>query len=67
VWPAVVRLPHYNVEFPQWRERPLTEFINPSTMGGAVGNDLLNKLLQYDPDRRIACKTSLQHPFFLQN
>lgn len=67
VWPAVVRLPHYNVEFPQWRERPLTEFITPSTMGGVVGNDLLNKLLQYDPDRRIACKTALQHPFFLQN
>jgi len=28
--------------------------------------DLLNQLLQYDPDRRISCKAALQHPFFLQ-
>jgi cyclin-dependent kinase len=65
IWPAVVRLPHYNAEFPSWRERPITDFVSASLLGHS-GIDLLNKLLAYDPDRRIACKTALQHPFFLQ-
>ena len=65
LWPAVVRLPHYNAEFPQWRELPITDFVTLQSMGGPAGADLLNKLLHYDPDRRIACKTALQHPFFL--
>eukprot|EP00977_Amphora_coffeiformis_P010241 scaffold2376_cov188-Amphora_coffeaeformis.AAC.7 len=67
IWPAVVRLPHYNREFPQWRERAVTDVVPAHLLGGAAGVDLLQKLLQYDPDRRIACKTALQHAFFLQN
>jgi len=66
VWPAVLRLPHYNAEFPQWRESPITNFVPLGGLGGTTGADLLNKLLLYDPDRRIACKTALQHPFFMQ-
>jgi cyclin-dependent kinase 2 len=65
-WPAVVRLPHYNSEFPQWREHPITDFVSLNQLGGLPGADLLTKLLHYDPDRRIACKTALQHPFFMQ-
>lgn len=66
MWPAVMRLPHYNTEFPQWREHPITDFVPLNSLGGLPGADLLSKLLQYDPDRRIACKTALQHPFFMQ-
>mmetsp|Transcript_18184 Transcript_18184/g.23450 ORF Transcript_18184/g.23450 Transcript_18184/m.23450 type:complete len:363 (-) Transcript_18184:121-1209(-) len=66
IWPAVVRLPHYNVEFPQWRERNITELCPLTVLGGPPGADLLSQLLHYDPDRRISCKTALQHPFFLQ-
>ena len=65
-WPAVMRLPHYNTEFPQWREHPVTDFVPLQLLGGIPGADLLTKLLHYDPDRRIACKTALQHPFFMQ-
>ena len=66
IWPAVLRLPHYNSEFPSWRERPITDCVPLSCCGGHPGADLLAKLLLYDPDRRIACKAALQHPFFLQ-
>lgn len=66
IWPAVMRLPHYNTEFPQWREHPITDFVALPLLGGLPGSDMLNKLLHYDPDRRIACKTALQHPFFMQ-
>lgn len=66
MWPAVLRLPHYNAEFPQWRERSITDFVPLQGLGGTTGADLLQKLLLYDPDRRIACKTALQHPYFMQ-
>ena len=66
VWPSVLRLPHYNPEFPQWRERPITDFVPLQGLGGPTGADLLAKLLLYDPDRRVACKTALQHPYFHQ-
>lgn len=66
IWPAVTRLPHYNAEFPQWRERPITEHVPVSALGSNNAVDLLTKLLMYDPDRRIACKTALQHPYFFE-
>lgn len=66
-WPAVTRLPHYNAEFPQWRERPITDQVPMSTLGSNNAVDLLTKLLMYDPDRRIACKTGLQHPYFFSD
>jgi len=66
MWPAVTRLPHYNADFPQWRERPITDQVPISTLGSNNAVDLLNKLLMYDPDRRIACKTALQHPYFFE-
>jgi len=65
-WPAVTRLPHYNAEFPQWRERPITDQVPMSALGTNNAVDLLTKLLMYDPDRRIACKTALQHPYFFE-
>jgi serine/threonine protein kinase len=30
----------------------------------ATGVDLLNKMLQYDPARRITAQEALEHPFF---
>ena len=66
MWPAVLRLPHYNQEFPQWRESPITDHCPLDCLGSANAADLLNKLLQYDPDRRIACKAALQHPYFFE-
>jgi serine/threonine protein kinase len=68
VWPAVTRLPHYNPEFPQWKEQPITDYLplDSATLHNPhQGVDLLTKLLQYDPERRIACKTALQHPYFM--
>jgi serine/threonine protein kinase len=30
----------------------------------ATGVNLLNKMMQYDPARRIAAQEALEHPFF---
>jgi serine/threonine protein kinase len=66
IWPAVTRLPHYNSEFPQWREKPVTDNVPAEALGSNNAIDLLEKLLMYDPDKRIACKTATQHPYFFE-
>ena len=66
MWPAVLRLPHYNPEFPQWRESPITDHCPLESLGSSSAADLLTKLLQFDPDRRIACKAATQHPYFFE-
>jgi serine/threonine protein kinase len=64
MWPAVLRLPHYNPEFPSWPLQNITQYVSQHALGSENAADLLNKLLQYDPDRRISCKAALQHPYF---
>jgi serine/threonine protein kinase len=66
MWPAVLRLPHYNPEFPQWRETPITNHCSLEALGSNNAADLLTKLMQYDPDRRISCKAAMQHPYFFE-
>ena len=35
-----------------------------SIAGSPHAMDLMEQILQYDPDRRLVCKTALQHPYF---
>eukprot|EP00548_Thalassiothrix_antarctica_P007818 CAMPEP_0194134746 /NCGR_PEP_ID=MMETSP0152-20130528/4823_1 /TAXON_ID=1049557 /ORGANISM="Thalassiothrix antarctica, Strain L6-D1" /LENGTH=389 /DNA_ID=CAMNT_0038830619 /DNA_START=357 /DNA_END=1526 /DNA_ORIENTATION=- len=66
LWPAVLRLPHYNPEFPQWRETPITDYCPLAQLSSPAAAQLLTSLLQYDPDRRVSCKAALQHAYFLE-
>mmetsp|Transcript_2496 Transcript_2496/g.3518 ORF Transcript_2496/g.3518 Transcript_2496/m.3518 type:complete len:535 (+) Transcript_2496:40-1644(+) len=65
-WAACTRLPHYNPEFPHWHSRPITDFVSQSALGSTAAADLLENILQYDPDRRFVCKTALQHQYFYE-
>lgn len=62
IWPACTRLPHFNPEFLQWRQQPITNCVPLKSLGSNAAADLLEKILQYDPDHRLVCKTALQHP-----
>jgi cyclin-dependent kinase len=62
-YPGIVDLPEYSPDLPPY----------PPPMGGlaslvsgldAEGIDLLGKMLQYDPARRITAQQALEHPFF---
>lgn len=54
-------LPDYNSLFPKWRPKSLAELV-PGL--DTQGLDLLCRLLEYDPNRRITAKAALEHPYF---
>lgn len=60
-WPGVTELPDYKPVFPMWRKKPLGEGIKNID---PVGLDLIEKLLQYDPSKRISCAAAARHPWF---
>lgn len=60
IWPGVTKFRDWH-EFPQWRATNLKSAF-PTL--GEDGLDLLTKMLQYDPAKRISAKAALQHPYF---
>ncbi|KAG0002170.1 cyclin-dependent serine/threonine protein kinase [Modicella reniformis] len=60
-WTGVSTLPEYRPDFPTFKPIPL-ETLVPKL--DADGIDLLNRLLTYDPDKRISAEEALAHPYF---
>ncbi|KAL1915564.1 uncharacterized protein VTP21DRAFT_6688 [Calcarisporiella thermophila] len=59
-WPGMTNLPDY-VSFKTFPKVPLRTYFS------AAGNDaldLLEKMLQFDPNKRISARDSLHHPYF---
>jgi len=60
-WPGVSKLPDYKITFPQWKAKELGELV-PGL--GPEGLDLLSKLLEMDPEKRMTIEEALNHSFF---
>ncbi len=60
-YPGVTALPDYKDIYPKWRKQDLKSLV-PTLC--AAGLDLLDKLLEYIPSRRISAKAALSHPYF---
>ena len=65
-WRGVTRLPYYNPNFPQWPSRPISRFVDRADKLTVEGEDLLIKLLTYDPCNRITARVALEHDYFFE-
>ncbi|EDO43671.1 predicted protein [Nematostella vectensis] len=63
-WKGVTSLPDYKPTFPKWAGDGLKKAVPQLDSDGL---DLLKKMLIYDPALRISAKTSLKHPYFLND
>lgn len=61
IWPGVTTLPDYKPLFPRWPARSVSSIVPKLDAQGA---DLLSKMLQYQPSKRISAKQAMQHPWF---
>ena len=61
VWPGVSSLRDYSPTFPTWPRKSLSSVV-PTL--DAAGVDLLQRMLEYDPARRISARKAMAHPFF---
>ena len=60
-WPGVTKLPEFKLTFPQFKGKGLNAY---NRNIDDIGLDLLNKMIQIDPCKRISAKQALQHPYF---
>ena len=72
IWPGLNELPNYKPDFPCWPAIPLENIINRrDEKSGTIshcldenGLDLLQRMLIYEPGKRISAKQALCHPYF---
>lgn len=55
-WGNLANLPDYKYSFPKWTKQPLQKFIPDIS---ALGLDLLQKMLELNPDKRISAAAAL--------
>mmetsp|Transcript_28392 Transcript_28392/g.56771 ORF Transcript_28392/g.56771 Transcript_28392/m.56771 type:complete len:266 (+) Transcript_28392:2-799(+) len=63
-WPQLEELPEFKATFPKWKHRGWDNIRNTKAQVGAEGTDLLDKLLAYDPKKRISARRAMLHPYF---
>lgn len=65
LWPGLSELPEFKPSFPKWKHRGWENIRNTKAQVGPNGIDLLDKLMAYDPKKRISARRALQHPYFI--
>lgn len=65
-WVSVSELPHWSNKFPKWPKKKWQDIRDLGKFIGTAGCELLDKLMQYDPARRLAAKHALRYPYILE-
>ncbi|KAJ3395935.1 negative regulator of the PHO system, partial [Chytriomyces hyalinus] len=60
-WPHVTEMPEYKATFPSYPAQSLSQRL---PMMDQIALDLLNRMIQYQPQMRISAKEALQHLYF---
>lgn len=66
-WPEVVRMPHFSHEWPKWTRRDWSTVLKKQpheVHKEAQVFNLLDRMLEYEPSRRITAQEALKHPYF---
>ncbi len=61
MWPTIVNLPHYHQLFPRFPAQSLSRHFPALCPDGL---SLLQRMLAYDPAKRISAREALEHPYF---
>jgi len=62
-WSGVSKLRDYKSTFPNYPSSPIETVIHGLNLD-ILGLDLLKRMLEYDPSKRITAKAALSHPYF---
>eukprot|EP00811_Abedinium_folium_P000481 NODE_10440_length_1351_cov_65.642974.p1 GENE.NODE_10440_length_1351_cov_65.642974~~NODE_10440_length_1351_cov_65.642974.p1 ORF type:complete len:314 (+),score=64.43 NODE_10440_length_1351_cov_65.642974:88-1029(+) len=63
-WPGVSKLPDWRATFPKWPKKCWSTIRNTAAQVGPEGIALLERLLCYDPRKRISARRALLHEYF---
>mmetsp|Transcript_46543 Transcript_46543/g.134740 ORF Transcript_46543/g.134740 Transcript_46543/m.134740 type:complete len:319 (-) Transcript_46543:67-1023(-) len=63
-WPGLAEMPEFKPTFPKWSIKGWENIRNTKAQVGLEGIDLLDKLMAYDPKKRLSARRALQHAYF---
>eukprot|EP00929_Paragymnodinium_shiwhaense_P054263 TRINITY_DN27187_c0_g1_i1.p1 TRINITY_DN27187_c0_g1~~TRINITY_DN27187_c0_g1_i1.p1 ORF type:complete len:314 (-),score=53.40 TRINITY_DN27187_c0_g1_i1:536-1477(-) len=63
-WPEIESFRDYTKTFPKWQHKGWGNIRNTVQQIGMTGADLLSKLLEYQPCKRVSAHEALQHEYF---
>jgi serine/threonine protein kinase len=64
IWPGLKDLPEFKANFPKWKHKGWENIRTTKAQVGTEGIDLLDKLMTYDPRRRLSGRGALKHAYF---
>lgn len=62
-WAGVTELPDYKPSFPKWPKRSIARSMSEFGLDVA-GLDLMERMLAYEPSKRISSRAAMDHPWF---